>query len=58
MVGVGPFVIPRMPDVAVPDRVVILLAPMQCDMDPAGLPGCTGGGYVDVTGLGQAVRGG
>jgi hypothetical protein len=34
MIGIGPFVIPRMLNVAVRDRIVILLAAMQCDMDP------------------------
>jgi hypothetical protein len=57
VVGVGPFVIPGMPDVAVGDRVMILLAAMQRDMDPAGLQGGAGRGYIDVTGFGQAVGG-
>jgi hypothetical protein len=39
MVGVGPFVVAGMPDIAVADRVVVLLAAMQRDMDAARLQG-------------------
>jgi hypothetical protein len=58
LVCIGPLIVAGMSGIAVADSVKILLAAMECDMNPARLPGGAGGRHVDIPGLGHAVGAG